>query len=105
MKIFWKVNRSISLSIFLGYLLLLLNMVLFKIDFYCLDFIEVLFFYAPFFEIIQIPLCLLVALLWPKKQEKGLYKKFVIMLTLFLFKMITYLYVLTGGVSLINCNL
>lgn len=69
-------------------------------DFYVLDFIEVLFFYAPFLEIIQIPLCLLVVLIGYKKQKKGLYKQFVLMFILFLFKTLTYLYVLSGGVSL-----
>lgn len=101
MKLFWKINIYVSIAV-VGIFLLyfILGYYGFYIPDFLLDIPAIIFFYGPFLEIIQIPLCLLVALFTLKRQKKTVWLYFLMMMIFFIIKISIYVLVLGSIVPL-----
>lgn len=87
---FWKINRYLSIIIFLLYFSFLLPY--FNVD---LGILKVVPFYAfafsPFLELFQIPICILIKILtW--KHTLSVWKDFIMMILFFIIKVSVYVY-------------
>ncbi len=86
MKLFWKINISISIIVFILFNVYILEMI-FNINLILFsDLLGLIFIYGCFLEIVQIPLCLVVTLLSLRKQTKIVWVYFFMMIVFFLYK-------------------
>lgn len=102
MKLFWKINIYVSIIIFSLFMLYFLAMY-FEISMpnYLVDIPGLLFFYAPFLEVIQIPLCLIITLFTLKSQKKIVWMYFLMMIIFFIIKISIY-FLLLGSIIPLN---
>ncbi len=98
MKKFWRINTLFSVVVFVIFIVLFLNMIYFEINLGILDFLNVIFFYAPFLEIIQIPICVIVYILGFKNLERGTYKYLILFFVSFVIKLTLYVWLLSGAI-------
>lgn len=94
MRIFWRSNLIISLSVFCLFLLDLMPIVITvnpSIEFYLFSITSWFFVYGAFLEIFQIPICI-AALSIPPRRKRVLFY-FILMSTLLITKVAIYLYV------------
>ncbi len=102
MKLFWKINIYVSVIVFSLFILYFLAMYFeISIPNFLVDISGVLFFYAPFLEIIQIPLCLIIVLFTLKNQKKIVWMYFLIMIIFFIIKISIY-FLLLGSIIPLN---
>ncbi len=98
MKLFWKINLIISVTVFSLFILIMLRV--WKSIFPTV--ISLISFLAPFLEVIQIPVCLVVTLLNLKNQTKIVWFYFLLMLLFFLIKITVFILVLGSIVPSVN---
>ena len=100
MKLFWKINIYVSVIVFSLFMLYFIIMYFeIIIPNLLLDIPGLLFFYAPFLEVIQIPLCLTLTLFTLKKQTKIVWIYFLIMVIFFIVKISVYILILGSIIS------
>ena len=90
---FWKINKWFTGCTIIIFILLSYNLLYFQKN---MGFLIVLFFYIPFIEIIQFPLCLLVFLFTFNNQKKGTFLFLILLIFTFLFKVLTYFWIMSG---------
>ncbi len=94
MKLFWKINVGISITVFLLFNVYILEMILNIHLSLFLEIFGLIFIYGPFWEVVQIPLCLIITLLTLRKQTKIVWVYFFMMAVFFLYKICWYVLIL-----------
>lgn len=99
MKIFWKINFFTSIIIFMLFMLYLLavssSILGPTLRNAVISSTALFFIYGAFWEIIQIPICLIALLFRSKPQRPVLF--FLTLIALFMVKVGLYIYVLGSG--------
>jgi hypothetical protein len=102
MRLFWRINTYISVTIFI---LFTLNFFAGYFGLFIPDFLaeicSIIFIFFPFLELIQIPICLIVVLATLKNQKKIVWLYFLMMTVFFIIKISVY-FLLLGSIIPLN---
>ena len=100
MRIFWRSNVIVSLSVF-GLFLLDLTPIFITVNssigFFLFSITSWFFIYGPFLEMFQIPVCIVALVISPRPKRVLFY--FILMFTLLITKIAIYIYVFASAME------
>jgi len=97
MKNFWKINIITSISIFIIFCLILINEFYIHLNLPFQELLGYIFVFGPFWEIIQIPTCIILYIFTNKKHLKYPFLYFGFMFFLFAVKISFYVWIMLEG--------